>query len=222
METRTTTEMQDKPMVLNNAAMPGDTRTDAAPVNPRDASADMALQTSADAADKAMPDAVTAKFSKADTTDTTDKADKADTAGATDKADATADSAECAGPRENKEQLHRRVDDRVAELEAALAQLCDAAATSERAQALKTALQLARDNTGSGWEHVGEMEAARLSQWLATTAPLVAVGNADTGPLTGGAVSDLGHTPPGTEPLNETSESAHQAKAKPVTANYPA
>lgn len=86
------------------------------------------------------------------------------------------DGAECQSTRE---PLRKRVEARVADLEAELAK-CGANATSERAMGLGTSLQVAKDAVGGGWEHVGEMEALRLSQWLQSTEPLVAKGNGDT------------------------------------------
>ena len=90
------------------------------------------------------------------------------------------DNGAASGPK--REQLHRRVEERVGELEAALAQL-DGQANEERARAIRTALESAQDHMSGGWEHVGEMEAAKLSHWLGTTADLrVASSNTDAGP----------------------------------------
>jgi hypothetical protein len=73
---------------------------------------------------------------------------------------------------ENKEQLHRRVQSRLAELTAALAQLANQEGNRERAQAIETELQVARGSMSGGWERIGQMEAAQLSQWLAKTEQL--------------------------------------------------
>jgi hypothetical protein len=84
--------------------------------------------------------------------------------------------AECQGTRE---QLRKRVEARVTDLENELAK-CDANATNERALGLRTELQVAKDAVGGGWEHVGEMEALRLSKWLQATSTLVARGSGDS------------------------------------------
>src|SRR6185295_1879665 len=73
---------------------------------------------------------------------------------------------------ENKEQLHRRVESRLAELTAARAQLEAQDGNRERAQAIETELQVARGAMSGGWERIGQMEAAQLSQWLAKTEQL--------------------------------------------------
>src|SRR5438552_787234 len=62
---------------------------------------------------------------------------------------------------ENKEQLHRRVESRLAELTAARAQLADQDGNRERAQAIETELQVARGSMSGGWERIGQMEAAQ-------------------------------------------------------------
>jgi hypothetical protein len=142
-----------------------------------------------------------------------------------DEASAGSDkSAECQGATGgNREQLRRRVEARVGELEAECAKLCEGT-NSERAQALSTALQIARDVCGTGWEHVGELEAVRLSQWLDTTEPLVATGKTDeTGVMMGGAKPHAAAVNQATAPLNATTtpDTDSLPTARPVTADYP-
>ncbi|MFO0578775.1 MAG: hypothetical protein U1A78_32635 [Polyangia bacterium] len=133
-------------------------------------------------------------------------------------------SAECAGATGgNREQLRRRVEARVSEIEAESAKICEGTNT-ERAQALSTALQVARDVCGTGWEHVGELEAVRLSQWLDTTEPLVATGKQEeTGVMLGGAKPHGAALNQATAPLNATTTPDTDAlpTARPVTADYP-
>lgn len=69
----------------------------------------------------------------------------------------------------NKEQLHHRVSVRMAELEAALAQLEGRQSTGGRALAISTLIDTAKASMSGGWERVGEMEAAQLSKWLQTS-----------------------------------------------------
>lgn len=142
-----------------------------------------------------------------------------------DDAPAAADkSAECQGATGgNREPLRRRVEARVSELEAEAGKLCEGTNT-ERAQALSTALQIARDVCGTGWEHVGELEAVRLSQWLDTTEPLVATGKQEeTGVMMGGATPHAAAMHQATAPLNATTTPDTDAlpTARPVTADYP-
>ena len=86
----------------------------------------------------------------------------------------------------NKEQLHHRVSVRMAELEAALAQLEGRQSHGERALAIATSIDTAKASMSGGWERVGEMEAAQLSKWLQTsedlrvTAPTAALPPAPT------------------------------------------
>lgn len=87
-----------------------------------------------------------------------------------------------------REQLHRRVVTRIAELEKELATLQGKEAKSEHANALKVELDIAKDATSGGWDHVGEMEAARLSKWLETSQ--VFVGSGPTDPASAGANLD--------------------------------
>jgi hypothetical protein len=68
--------------------------------------------------------------------------------------------------KEKKDQLHRRVTARLTELESALANLKEAALQSEYAKALRSEIDIAKDTMSGGWEHIGEIEAAQLSQWL--------------------------------------------------------
>lgn len=142
-----------------------------------------------------------------------------------DEASVAADKgAECQGATGgNREQLRRRVETRVSEIEAEAAKICEGTNT-ERAQALSTALQVARDVCGTGWEHVGELEAVRLSQWLDTTEPLVATGKQEeTGVMLGGAKPHAAAMNQATAPLNATTTPETDAlpTARPVTADYP-
>jgi hypothetical protein len=74
---------------------------------------------------------------------------------------------------ENKEQLHRRVEKRLAELTAAREKLTGQDGNRERAQAIETELQVARGSMSGGWDRIGQMEAAQLSQWLTKTEQLI-------------------------------------------------
>lgn len=87
-----------------------------------------------------------------------------------------------------REQLRRRVMARVADLEKELANTEGKDGKSEHASALRVELDIAKDATGGGWEHVGEVEAARLSKWLETSQVLVGSGPAD--PASAGANLD--------------------------------
>jgi len=77
------------------------------------------------------------------------------------------------GDANRREQLKRRVTERMNELQSSLDKLTGDAANSEHAKGIRTDLQLANDALGGGWEHVGGVEAARLSQWLTTTQYMV-------------------------------------------------
>jgi hypothetical protein len=76
-------------------------------------------------------------------------------------------------PTGNREQLHRRVESRLAELAEARAQLEGQDGNKERARAIETELQVARNAMSGGWEHIGQIEAAHLSQWLSNTNNLI-------------------------------------------------
>jgi len=78
---------------------------------------------------------------------------------------------------DNKDQLHRRVMQRQADLAKALEELGDSSANVERRTALIAALDAGRDVTNAGWENVGEMAASQLARWLETTEALIAVGS---------------------------------------------
>ena len=68
------------------------------------------------------------------------------------------------------------------------------------------------------------MEAARLSQWLDSTEPLVATGKQEeTGVMMGGAKPSTGAMNQATAPLNATTtpETGSLPQARPVTADYP-
>lgn len=73
----------------------------------------------------------------------------------------------------HKEQLHRRVQQRLAALEEARTRAAGKAGTSEHTQAIETALQVAHGSMSGGWGRVGEREASQLSLWLASTETLV-------------------------------------------------
>ena len=62
---------------------------------------------------------------------------------------------------------------RLSELMAAQAQLANQEGNQDRAQAIETELQVARGSMSGGWERIGQMEAAQLSQWLAKTEQLI-------------------------------------------------
>lgn len=71
-----------------------------------------------------------------------------------------------AGPP--KSQLRRRVEERMAELEAALEKLAEDPAKQKQARAIAMALKGANDwMTPSG--QMGPMEAAQMSRWLVST-----------------------------------------------------
>lgn len=73
----------------------------------------------------------------------------------------------------NKEQLRRRVMQRETDLSKALGEL---EGNEERRNALQGALDAGRDVLKTGWEHIGEVEAAQLSRWLETSETLVLQG----------------------------------------------
>jgi hypothetical protein len=73
---------------------------------------------------------------------------------------------------ENKEQLHRRVESRLAQLTAARDKLAGQEGNRERAQAIETELQVARGSMSGGWDRIGQMEAVQLAQWLTKTEQL--------------------------------------------------
>jgi hypothetical protein len=69
----------------------------------------------------------------------------------------------------NRDQLRRRVEARVQDLEASLSSLKSQEGNVERCRALETDLRLAQDCMAGGWDKVGEIEAAKLTQWLDST-----------------------------------------------------
>lgn len=87
----------------------------------------------------------------------------------------------------NRAQLHQRVDARIGALETELARLGPDAENSERGCAIELALRGAWDATSGGWDKVGEMEAAQLSQWLDTTETLILNPGASAVPCDAGA-----------------------------------
>lgn len=76
----------------------------------------------------------------------------------------------------NKDQLRRRVEARLVELELALSQLEGGKSNNERCNAISTALQAVKNDAESGWDKVGEVEAAHLSRWLEQTEYLTVSG----------------------------------------------
>lgn len=92
-------------------------------------------------------------------------------------AESTAAPAEQAAPTETpaapagppKSQLRRRVDARIAELEAALERFGDDPAKQKQARAIQMALKGAHDSMNLGAERVGAMEAALMTRWLEST-----------------------------------------------------
>ena len=79
-----------------------------------------------------------------------------------------------------REQLRRRVETRVGELEKSLEKLGTEAFNFDRSNAIKVELQLVQDAIGNGWEHVGEIEASKLGQWLEVTQYMTGADTADT------------------------------------------
>jgi hypothetical protein len=67
---------------------------------------------------------------------------------------------------DHKEELHTRVEARLAEMAAALVQLGGDATNQKRAGDIEAAMQAAQGSMSGGWDRVGEMEAAQLAQWL--------------------------------------------------------
>lgn len=65
-----------------------------------------------------------------------------------------------------RDQLRRRVEERVRDLEATLSSLKGDPGNDERCRTLQTELQLATDCLSGGWDKVSEVEAAKLNQWL--------------------------------------------------------
>lgn len=97
---------------------------------------------------------------------------------------------------EKREQLYRRVTARIDDIEKELGKLQGAAVNSEHAHALRAELAIGKDAMSGGWEHVGEVEAARLSKWLESSQILVGSGRND--PASAGADLD----PASGEPRN--------------------
>jgi hypothetical protein len=77
-----------------------------------------------------------------------------------------------ASPQGHRQQLHERVDSRLAELAAELERCQGDQAHSEHAQAITAAIQVAGSTMAGGWDRVGEQEAAQLAGWLTTTEDL--------------------------------------------------
>jgi hypothetical protein len=99
-----------------------------------------------------------------------------------------AQTEQTAAPKDHKDQLYRRVTARMDDIEKALASLSGNDVNSEHANALRLELANGKDAMSGGWEHVGEMEAARLSKWLESSQVLVGSGRVD--PASAGANLD--------------------------------
>jgi len=108
-----------------------------------------------------------------------------------------------------RDQLRRRVEARVGELEASLSTLKSQQGNAERVSALETELQLAKDNTTGGWDKVGEVEAAKLSQWLEGTQSMTETGGVPKGATVPGQVANA------IEEGRTTVESSYSATSKP-------
>lgn len=111
-------------------------------------------------------------MSKSDTTEISDTSAPAapaeSTAAPAEQAAAPTETpAAPAGPP--KSQLRRRVDARIAELEAALQRFGDDPAKQKQARAIQMALKGAHDSMNLGAERVGAMEAALMTRWLEST-----------------------------------------------------
>ena len=74
---------------------------------------------------------------------------------------------ESAGPPKN--QLRRRVETRIAELEAELARIADDPTKQKQSRAIYMALKGVHDSMSASSENVGRMEAAQMSRWLDST-----------------------------------------------------
>lgn len=72
-------------------------------------------------------------------------------------------------PQPFKNQLRRRVEARMAELEAAMERLGEDPARQKQARAIYLALKGARDSMSPGTGAMGPMEAAQMTRWLAST-----------------------------------------------------
>ncbi|MFO0578249.1 MAG: hypothetical protein U1A78_29950 [Polyangia bacterium] len=72
-------------------------------------------------------------------------------------------------PQPPKNQLRRRIEARMAELEAALERLGEDPARQKQARAIYMALKGARDSMSPGTGAMGPMEAAQMTRWLAST-----------------------------------------------------
>lgn len=72
-----------------------------------------------------------------------------------------------------KSQLRRRVDARIAELEAELARLDDDPAKRTKISAIRQALKGAHDSMNLDSAHTGHMQAGTMTRWLASTQYLV-------------------------------------------------
>lgn len=75
--------------------------------------------------------------------------------------------APAAGPP--KSQLRRRVEERIAELEAVLAKVGDDPAKHKQARAIAMAIKGAHDWMNPSNEKMGPLESAQMSRWLVST-----------------------------------------------------
>jgi hypothetical protein len=97
-----------------------------------------------------------------------------DSAGTPDAEAKQAPSGTVPGPAPlHREQLHRRVQQRLAALESARERAAGKAGSTEHLRAIETALQVAHGSMSGGWERVGQREASQLSLWLSSTETLV-------------------------------------------------
>jgi hypothetical protein len=80
-----------------------------------------------------------------------------------------------AAPPKNKPQLHQRVHGRLSALEAVRTQLAGQEGSKGRVKAIETAIDMARNSMSGGWENVGQVQAAQLSQWLSDTGGLISI-----------------------------------------------
>ena len=96
-----------------------------------------------------------------------DKMDKGETVQRSEQTASKDQAPQPAGPP--KSQLRRRVDARLAELQAALEQLDGDPAKSKQISAIKLALKGAHDTMNLSSTRAGHMEAAQMTRWLEST-----------------------------------------------------
>lgn len=95
------------------------------------------------------------------------KVDNAEPAQGPEPTDSKEQAAQPASPP--KSQLRRRVDARLAELEAALERLDDDPAKHKQIRAIQMALKGAHDSMNLNGTRAGHMEAAQMTRWLEST-----------------------------------------------------